>query len=87
MKLVPEELLEQVRKVSPPEAEVIQLPWVFEQEDYNIAVVMPNTIAREDARHLEERLLDVVMDWDDAHDTYTVCKVWRQQEKALAGVS
>jgi hypothetical protein len=46
MKPVPQELLEQVQKVAPPEAEVLPLSWAFEQEDYNIAVVMPDTIER-----------------------------------------
>ena len=44
MKSVPQELRERLQKVAPPEAEVIPLQWAFEQEDYNIAVVMPDTI-------------------------------------------
>jgi hypothetical protein len=87
MKPVPQKLLERLQKIAPPEAEVIPLSWAFEHEDYNIAVVMPDTTTREEARQLRDSLLDVVMDWDDAHDTFTVCKVWRHQEKALAGVS
>ena len=87
MKPVPQKLLERLQKIAPPEAEVIPLSWAFEQEDYNIAVVMPDTTDRIAARQLEDRLLDVIMDWDDAHDTFSVCKVWRQEEKALAGVS
>jgi hypothetical protein len=86
MKPVPQELLEQVQKVAPPEAEVLPLSWAFEQEDYNIAVVMPDTIERAEARQIEDRLLDIVMDWDDAHDTFTVCKVWREHEMARPGV-
>jgi hypothetical protein len=82
MKPVPQEFLERLRKVVPPEAEVLPLSWTFEQEDYNIAVVMPDTIDRLEARHLEDSLLDVVMDWDEAHDTFTVCKVWREHEMA-----
>ena len=86
MKPVPQELLERVQKVAPPEAEVLPLSWAFEQEDYNIAVVMPDTIERAEARQIEDGLLDVVMDWDDAHDTFTVCKVWREHEMARPGV-
>jgi hypothetical protein len=86
MKPVPQELLECVQKVAPPEAEVLPLSWAFEQEDYNIAVVMPDTIERAEARQIEDRLLDIVMDWDDAHDTFTVCKVWREHEMARPGV-
>jgi len=86
MKPVPQELLEHLRKVAPPEAEVIPLSWAFEQEDYNIAVVMPDAIDRAEARQIEDCLLDVIMDWDDAHDTFTVCKVWREHEMARPGV-
>ena len=44
MKSVPQELLELVKKATPPEAEIVPLAWAFEDEDYNIAVVMPDTI-------------------------------------------
>jgi hypothetical protein len=86
MKPVPQKLLEQVQKVAPPEAEVIPLSWAFEQEDYNLAVVMPDTTDRAAARQLEDELLDVVMDWDEAHETFTVCKVWREDEMARPGM-
>jgi hypothetical protein len=68
--------------VAPPEATVLPLSWAFEQEDYNIAVVMSDLIDRMGARMVEDRLLDVVMEWDDEHDTFTVCKVWREHEMA-----
>ena len=86
MKPVPQELLKRLRKVAPLEADIVSLPWAFEDEDYNIAVVMPDTIDRMAIRALEDRLLDVVMDWDDMYDTFTVCKVWQQHEKVYAGV-
>jgi hypothetical protein len=86
MKPIPQKLLEQVRKVAPPEAEVIPLSWAFEQEDYNLAVVMPDTTDRAAARQIEDALLDVVMDWDEAHETFTVCKVWREDEMARPGM-
>ena len=86
MKCVPQELLELVKKAAPPEAEIVPLAWAFEDEDYNIAVVMPDTIDRLTARQLEDRLIDAVIDWDAAHHTFTLCKVWRQHEMARAGV-
>jgi hypothetical protein len=85
MKPVPQELLERLRKVAPPEAEIITLPWAYEHEDYNIAVVMPDHIDHMEVRALEDRLRDVVMDWDDVYDTFSVCKVWRQKEMVYAG--
>jgi hypothetical protein len=86
MKPVPQELLELVRKAAPPEAEIVPLAWAFEDEDYNIAVVMPDMIDRLTARQVEDRLIDAVIDWDAAHHTFTLCKVWRQHEMARPGV-
>jgi len=62
------------------------LAWAFEDENYNIAVVMPDTIDRLTARQLEDQLIDAVIDWDVVHHTITLCKVWRQHEMACAGV-
>ena len=86
MKSVPQELLELVKKMAPPEAEVIPLPWAYEGEDHTIAVVVPYAVDRMHARQLRDRLIDAIMDYDDAHDTFTVCMVWREHEKALAGM-
>ena len=86
MKPVPQDLLELVKKAAPPEADVVPLPWAFEKEDYNLAVVMPDDVDRLTARQIEDRLLDVIIEYDEAHDTFTVCKVWREQEMARAGV-
>jgi hypothetical protein len=86
MKPVPTELMELVKKVAPPEADVMPLPWAYEHEDYNIAVVVPDTITYEQARQLEGRLIDAVMDYDTPHGTFTLCIVWREHEKANAGV-
>jgi len=86
MKFVPQELQELVKKTAPPEAEIVPLSWAFEDEDYNIAVVMPDTIDRLSARQIEDRLIDVVIDWDAAHHTFTLCKVWQQHEMARAAV-
>ncbi len=85
-KPVPQDLLELVQKTAPPEAEVVPLSWAYEDEDYNIAIVMPDTVDRLEARQIEDRLIDVVMDYDAAHGTYTLCMVWREREKVHAGV-
>jgi hypothetical protein len=86
MKSVPQELLELVKKAAPQEAEIVPLTWAFEDEDYNIAVVMPDTTDRLTARQIEDQLIDAVIDWDAAHHTFTLCKVWRQLEMTRAGV-
>jgi len=86
MKSVPQELLELVKKAAPPDAEIVPLTWAFEDEDYNIAIVMPDAIDRLTVRQIEDRLIDAVIDWDAAHHTFTLCKVWRQHEMARAGV-
>ena len=80
MKHVPIELLDLVKKAAPPEAEVVALAWPYEDEDYNIAVVVPDTTSYEEARQIEDRLIDAVMDWDATHGTFTLCMVWREHE-------
>ena len=47
---------------------------------------MPDAVDRLTARQIEDRLLDVIIDYDEAHDIFTVCKVWREQEMTRAGV-
>ncbi len=86
MKLVPKELLELVHKAVPPEAEIIPLPWPYEDEDHNIAVIVPDALSYEEARQLEDHLIDAVMDYDATHSTFTLCIVWRQREMVSAGV-
>ena len=86
MKPVPDELLELVRKAAPSESEVVPLPWAYEDEDYNIAIVMPDKIDRLEARQLEDRLIDAVIDYDTAHHTFTFCKIWRERDMARPGV-
>jgi len=85
-KPVPQDLLELVQKTTPPEADVVPLSWAYEDEDYNIAIVMPDTVDRLEARQIEDRLIDAVMDYDTAHGTFTLCMVWHQRDKALAGI-
>jgi hypothetical protein len=88
MKAVPSGLLEHIQQIAkqivPTEVEVIALDWPYEDEDYNIAVVVPDTTSYEEARQLEDRLIDAMIDYDKMYSTFTVCMVWRQQEKALA---
>ena len=86
MQPVPQDLLGLVKKTAPPEADVVPLPWAYEHEDHNIAVLVPDTVAYEEARQIEDRLIDAIMDYDAAHGTFTVCLVWRAQEKVYAGV-
>jgi hypothetical protein len=69
VKPVPTELMELVKQVAPPEAEVVPLDWAYEHEDYNLAVVVPDTITYEQARQLEGCLIDAMMDYDATHGT------------------
>jgi hypothetical protein len=86
MRPVPSELVELVKKAAPSSAEILPLPWAYEHEDHNIAVVVPDAVTYKEARQLEGRLIDAVMDYDTAHGTFTLCLVWRDSEKAQAGV-
>lgn len=83
MKPVPKVLLERIREAIPAGSEVIPLGWTYEDEDHNIVVLVDDS---EDPRAIEEYLLDPIIDYDEAHGTYTVCMVWHKREKALAGV-
>jgi len=84
-KPLPHDLLTLVQKAAPPEAHIVPLEWAYEAEDYNIAIVMPDTITPEEAHQVQDRVIDAVMDWDAAHDTYTLAMVWRQHEMDRAG--
>ena len=44
MQSVPEDLLALVQQTAPQEAEVVPLSWAYEDEDHNIAIVMPDTV-------------------------------------------
>lgn len=83
MKPVPKELLARLAEMAPPGSEIIPLDWAYEDEDHNIAVLIDDG---EDARMLEDRLLDAIMDYDDVHGTFTICMVWAKREKEHAGV-
>jgi hypothetical protein len=83
MKPVPHALLERLQQLAPPGAEVVPLEWAYDGEDYHFAVFVDEG---EDRRALEDRLLDAVMDYDEAHETFTMCLVWPKQQRRLAGV-
>lgn len=83
MKTVPKELLERIRETIPAGSEAIPLDWAYEDEDYNIAVLVDDG---EDPRAIEDRLLDPIIDYDEAHGTYTICMVWPKWKKTFAGV-
>jgi hypothetical protein len=83
MKPVPKALLERIQQLVPPGSEIIPLEWAYEDEDYNIAVLIDDG---EDARMIEDRLLETIINYDEAHDTFTICMVWPKGERALAGV-
>ncbi|MGH8064545.1 MAG: hypothetical protein ACRERE_04765 [Candidatus Entotheonellia bacterium] len=83
MKPVPRGLLAGLQHLVPPGAEVVPLDWAFDGEDYNVAVFVDDG---EDRRALEDRLLDAVIDYDEAHGTLTMCMLWPKQKRALAGV-
>jgi hypothetical protein len=83
MKPVPRVLLERLQELAPLGAEVASLDWAYDGEDYHVAVFVDEG---EDRQALEEQLLDTVMDYDEAHGTFTMCLVWPKQQRALAGV-
>jgi hypothetical protein len=69
--------------LAPQGSEVIRLRWAYEDEDHNIAVFADD---HEEARLAEERLLDLVSDYGEAHSISTLCLVRHKRDKALAGV-
>jgi hypothetical protein len=83
MKPVPRALLARLQQLVPLGAEVIPLDRAFDEEDHKLAVFVEEG---EDRRALEDRLLDAVMDYDEANETFTMCLVWPKQKRALAGV-
>jgi hypothetical protein len=83
MKPVPGISLEQLQRLAPLDAEVVPLEWAYDGKDHNLAVFIDEG---EDHRVLEDRLLDAVMDYDDAHGTFTMCLVWPKQKRRLVGM-
>jgi hypothetical protein len=83
MKPVPRALLERLQHLAPAGAEIVPLDWDHDGEDHNIAVFVDEG---EDRRALEDRLLEAVMDYDEAHGTFTLCLVWPKSKRMLAGL-
>jgi hypothetical protein len=83
MKPVPRALLERLQDLVPPGAEVVPLEWAYDGEDYHLAVFVDEG---EDRRALEDQMLDAVMDYDEAHETFTLCLVWPKQQRTLVGL-
>jgi len=77
-KHVPSTLLKQIKAVVPPDAEVMPLDFRYEDEDYNIAVFVDEGV---DRACLQDRLYDIIFDYDDAHGTATLCYVWLKSER------
>lgn len=86
MKPIPQELFNLIKSISPAGAEVIPLSWPYEDEDYNIAVLVPDMMTADENREVETHLLDTITDYDEANGTFTVCMVWPQRDKERAGV-
>jgi hypothetical protein len=78
-KRIPKTLLERIKAVVPLGAEVIPLTFRYEDEDYNIAVFVDEDV---DHTCLQDRLYDLIFDYDDAHGTATLCYVWPKSERA-----
>jgi hypothetical protein len=78
-KHLPKLLLERIKTVVPPGVEVLPLSFRYEDEDYNIAVFVPEDV---DRQALQDRLYDLIFDYDDTHGTATLCYVWPQSEWA-----
>jgi hypothetical protein len=62
---------------------VVPIEWAYDGEDYDLAAFVDEG---EDRQALEDRLLDSVMNDDEAHATFRLCLVWPKQKRTLAGV-
>lgn len=78
-KRVPQALLKQIEAVVPRSTEIVPLDFRYEDEDYNIAVFVDEEV---DRTCLQDRLYDLIFDYDDAHGTATLCYVWPKSERA-----
>lgn len=76
---IPKTLLERIKAMVPPGAEVVPLAFSYEDEDYNLAVFVDEDI---DCTALQDRLYNLIFDYDDAHGTATLCYVWPKSERA-----
>jgi len=83
VKPVPKELVARLAEMAPPGSEIIPLDWAYDGEDFNLAVFVDD---KEERRALEDRFLDAVIDYDETHETFTICMVWPKRAEARAGV-
>jgi hypothetical protein len=77
-KHIPKSLIEHIKAVVPPGAEVTPLAFRYDDEDYNVAVFVDEDV---DRTCLQDRLYDLIFDYDDAHGTATLCYVWPKSER------
>jgi hypothetical protein len=76
---VPKTLLKQIQAALPRGAEVVPLSFRYDDEDYNLAVFAPEEV---DRAALQDRLYDLIFDYDDTHGTSTLCYVWPTSERS-----
>jgi len=84
-KAIPPKLRVLVRRIAPPGSKIVRVIWPEEDEDYNIAVVVPDGIPYDEVRQLEARLLRALAAYDyqesdKDHYPLTICRVWRERE-------
>lgn len=57
----------------------MSLDFRYEDEDNNIAVFVDEEV---DRAYLQDRLYDLIFDYDDTHGTATLCYVWPKSARA-----
>lgn len=77
-KRVPKKLLALITAIVPSEAEIVPLDFYYEDEDYNIAVFVGESI---DRAALQDDLYDLIFGYDDTHGTSSLCYVWPNNER------
>lgn len=75
---IPKTLLKQIQAVLPQGAEIVSLPFKYDDEDYNLAVFVPEAV---DRAVLQDQLYNLIFDYDDTHGTATLCYVWPTSER------
>ena len=74
----PKALLDQIKKVVPPSAEVVPLGFRYENEDYNIAVFVGrgSTVGASRIASAMRSLTRTIL-----HRTTTLCYVWSKSQR------
>ena len=88
-KRLPPGLRKLVRDISPRGSEIRRVEPLEDDEDYNIAVVVPDGIPYDEVRQLEARLLRALAAYDyqesdKDHYPLTICRVWHERGWAEA---